>query len=414
MNVALKQTNGEEAVLGVLEKAGPQSVSAINLIKSQGLPTRRVETWHYTDLRNLLKDYPDTIAVDEARAKSVFEANRYSIASVELPIINGEYHQQLAGQIPQKVLVSQKSYSGETSEFSSDDTIGWLNSGLAKDGLAIVVNDKATIEERICLTHISQGESSSASRHNVKIGKSANAILLERHLSADDSFSASNTICDLEVGDGADVTWIVDQQMSEKATRFGQLNVNLGADTKLTILVLNSGGKLVRQEINVEVRGENSNLYIRGVNLIGEGSHIDVTTKLDHLVANTNSEEIFRNVVVEDGHGVFQGQINVAQIAQLTDARMACNSLLLSDRSEFSAKPELEIFADNVQCAHGATVTDIDDNHLFYLMTRGIPEKIARDMLVKAFVEEVFEGLEVELIGENLNARIDNWLDENG
>jgi len=331
-----------------------------------------------------------------------------------LPIINGDYRQQLAGQLPQKVLISQNSSGGETSEFSNDDTIGWLNSGLAKDGLAIVVNEKAAIEERICLSHISEGESSSASRHNVKIGKSANAIFLERHLSADDSFSASNTVCDLEVGEGADVTWVIDQQMSEKAIRFGQLNVKLGADTKLTILLLNSGGKLVRQEINVKVKGENSNLNIRGVNLIGKGSHIDVTTKLDHLVANTNSEEIFRNVVVEDGHGVFQGQINVAQIAQLTDARMACNSLLLSDRSEFSAKPELEIFADNVQCAHGATVTDIDDNHLFYLMTRGIPEKIARDMLVKAFVEEVFEGLEVELIGENLNARIDNWLDENG
>ncbi len=93
---------------------------------------------------------------------------------------------------------------------------------------------------------------------------------------------------------------------------------------------------------------------------------------------------------------------------------MACNSLLLSDYSEFSTKPELEIFADDVQCAHGATVTDIDENHLFYLMTRGIPEKQSRTLLVKAFVEEVFEGLDVEQVGENLNSRIDDWLNKNG
>ena len=129
---------------------------------------------------------------------------------------------------------------------------------------------------------------------------------------------------------------------------------------------------------------------------------------------DTTSNEIFRNVIVGDGHGVFQGQINVAQIAQHTDARMACNSLLLSDQSEFSAKPELEIFADDVQCAHGATITDIDEDHLFYLMTRGIPQKQAREMLIKAFVEEVFEGLDVDQIGENLNSRIDLWLDNHG
>ena len=124
--------------------------------------------------------------------------------------------------------------------------------------------------------------------------------------------------------------------------------------------------------------------------------------------------ETFRNVVFDRGRGVFQGDIRVAQIAQKTDARMACNTLLLSDEAEFSAKPELEIFADDVQCAHGATVADIDPNHLFYLRARGIPEKEARAMLVLAFVEESFDEVEDETLRGGLNGVIEQWLEAHG
>jgi Fe-S cluster assembly protein SufD len=112
------------------------------------------------------------------------------------------------------------------------------------------------------------------------------------------------------------------------------------------------------------------------------------------------------------GRGVFQGQINVRQAAQLTDARMACNTLLLSDDCDFSAKPELEIFADDVQCAHGATVTDLEESYMFYLMARGISETNARRMLIKAFVAEIVEEIEDEDLVEALEARIDTWMEK--
>jgi Fe-S cluster assembly protein SufD len=414
MNTPLKHTSGEEAVLSLLHDAGPQAARALEVIKTRGLPTRRVEAWHYTDLRNLLKHYPGVAKRDEENAKAALKACQNPFPSVELPIIDGNYHGELATTLPQKVLLASQSQYVDGNDIALDDTIGMINSGLASDGLTIIINENARIDDSLCLSHITTGEGSSASRHTVKVGVDASAIFHERHLSTTQSAAVTNTVCDLELGEGASVTWVIDQQMSNTATRFGQLNVKLGKDTKLTILSLNSGCRLLRQEINVEVLGEGSDLNIRGVNLVGADAHIDVTTKLDHLVADTVSTEMFRNVVVGNGRGVFQGQINVAQNAQRTDARMACNSLLLSDNSEFSAKPELEIFADDVQCAHGATVTDIDENHLFYLMTRGISESKSRDMLIKAFVGEVFEGLEVEQIGDVLNVRIDKWLDNNG
>ena len=267
----LKHTNGEQAVIGLLEKAVPQSEHALKAIRQHGFPTRRTEAWHYTDLRNLLKHYPDRAISDDGTAKSAFAACKNRLSCVELPIINGHYHPELAATLPQKILVANQSQKIKADNIAADDTIGLLNSALASDGLTIVVNENALIEDRLCLSHISSGECSSASRHNVKIGAGACAIFIERHFSASDHAALTNNICDLELGEGAVVTWVIDQQMSQKATLLGQLNVTLGRNADLTILSLNSGAKLVRQEIKVKVKGEGSDLKIRGVNLVGEG-----------------------------------------------------------------------------------------------------------------------------------------------
>jgi len=133
---------------------------------------------------------------------------------------------------------------------------------------------------------------------------------------------------------------------------------------------------------------------------------------LGHNVPHTSSTEIIRNVLFDKASGVFQGMIKVAPDAQKTDAKMACNTLLMSDDADFSVKPELEIFADDVICGHGATVSDIDRNHLFYLMARGVPENRARAMLVNAFVAEIVEELEEEKLVEALEGVISDWLEK--
>jgi Fe-S cluster assembly protein SufD len=168
----------------------------------------------------------------------------------------------------------------------------------------------------------------------------------------------------------------------------------------------------VRQDLYIDVDGEHSELTLRGINLLGGDTHTDVTLVLGHNVENTNSTEIMRNVVFDKAKGVFQGQIRVAPGAQKTDAKMSCNTLLLSDEADFSAKPELEIFADDVVCGHGATVADIDATHLFYLESRGIPEKQARALLVQAFVQETVEELEDEVLIDALEAVIQEWLEK--
>ena len=153
---------------------------------------------------------------------------------------------------------------------------------------------------------------------------------------------------------------------------------------------------------------------MRCVNLLAGDCHNDVTMVLDHIAPATDSVEIVRNVVMDRAQGVFQGQIRVAREAQKTDARMACNSLLLSDDAGYSAKPELEIFADDVACGHGATVAEIDHDHLFYLMSRGVPEREANGLLIKAFVAEIIEELDDEALIEMLEHKLESWFAAHG
>jgi len=414
-------TAAEESLLSSLaDSPRSEAAAALAHIEEFGLPTRRVEAWHYTDLRTLMRDFPKAPrAIDSEFSSEGLDEMAALIDGYTIGFSNMAHVTGFLNKLPDGVTgaVGPEGANVPNQVPVSDDTVGMLNAAMAETGAVLSVASGVEVDTPITLAHTCAGETASALRHSVSLGEAASAMFIEHHHSSTIR-NHQNVVCNLSLAKGAKVTWVIMQELGVETTRLGQLNVQLAEDAKVTVLVLNAGGRLVRQEVHVAVEGENANVEIRGVNLIGEGSHIDVTTTLAHNVANTTAEELFRNVVPSGGKGVFQGQIRVAQPAQKTDAQMACNTLLLSDESDFSAKPELEIFADDVICAHGATVTDIDDNHLFYLRARGISEKVARTLLVKGFVEEVFDDLNDvpfgDALGEALNARIEEWLDLNG
>ncbi|MEM1366005.1 MAG: Fe-S cluster assembly protein SufD [Pseudomonadota bacterium] len=365
--------------------------AAIGGLKLYGLPTRRVESWHYTDLRaKLLElDFPEAsndappvqplVQIDQAASATGFNASKFSPDRVEL------------------------SFQG------SDDTIGQLNAAFADDGLNCTIDAGASFDVPLEFATIVNGGQKHR-RHTIAVEEGANVTFVERQVGAG---GLGTCVTHLEVGPKADVTYVVVQQTSVASTHLAQINATISEDAKLTVFVLNAGGSLVRQEVRVRVEGENADFQLRGVNLIGEGQHIDVTMDLKHLVPNTTSEEIIRNIVAGKGHGVFQGRIAVDRIAQKTDAKMACNTLLLTDDGDFSTKPELEIFADDVACGHGATFTDLEPSHMFYLMSRGIPEREAQALLVKGFVDEIVDDLDDERLSDALVDIIDGWLDKN-
>jgi Fe-S cluster assembly protein SufD len=383
--------------------------SAIEAVKA-GLPTRRIESWHYTDFRRMLTAVP---AYDQT-AKAAAVDPVLADATV-LAVLNGT-----AGRTPEIEGVAISRLEDKLSDGSfapamelrgSDDAIGAINAAFVADGYFVDIAPGAELAAALELQNVQAGGQTHV-RLPVRVGAGAKATIVERQTGTGTAFVTS--VGHLLIGEGAEVIYIIVQDQPGDTTYLGQFNADIGANAKLTLFVMNAGGKLVRQEIRVKASGEGAVFTLRGVNLLAGDSHTDVTMVLDHTVPHTSSTEVVRNVVTDKARGVFQGRINVHQYAQKTDAKMACNTLLLSDDGEFSTKPELEIFADDVVCGHGATVTEIDRNHLFYLMARAIDEKTARGLLVKAFLAEVIEEMEEEPIVEALEARLDAWFATHG
>ena len=386
--------------------------NAVEMLKA-GLPTRRVEAWHYTDLRRLL-----TCGAG-ARHRQQRQAGRGADRRLDRAAGAERRRRRGATYSTDGVTVQRLEEKLQDGSFApalelrgADDAVGAINTAFVADGFFVDIAAGVVLDEPIELQNIQDGGQTHV-RFPVRVGNGAKATIVERQTGSGAALVSS--ISHLLLGDDAEIVWVIVQDHAGGRRRISASSTPSSARTrKLTLFVMNAGGRLVRQEIRVTATGEGSVFTLRGVNLLSGETHSDVTMKLDHTAPHTSSTEVIRNIVTDRAHGVFQGRINVHQKAQKTDAKMACNTLLLSDDGEFSTKPELEIFADDVQCGHGATVTEIDSNHLFYLMARGIDEKTARGLLVKAFLAEVIEEMDDEPIVEALEKLLDNWFATHG
>lgn len=373
-----------------------------------GLPSRRIESWHYTDLRTLLRNVPAPLP-----AGSAAELEPILPGTLVLPLLQGDY---VKPQEADGIVASEyrdELMAGRATDTlavrSKDDLIGLINSAFVTNGYKITLAEGAEITAPVELQAVQNGGQVHG-RFDVTVGKGAKATFIERHAAAGADAGLTSSASLVDLGEDAEITWVVLQERGGEDTHLGQFRARLAKGARLKLFVINAGGQLVRQEVDISVAGEEAHFDLRGINLLAGHSHTDLTLTLGHSVPHTTSEEIVRNVVLDRARGAFQGQIRVARPAQKTDAQMSCNTLLLSEDAEFDAKPELEIFADDVVCAHGATVDDLDADHLFYLQARGVSEKTARALLVNGFVDELLDELEDEALSDALKARVEDWL----
>ena len=216
------------------------------------------------------------------------------------------------------------------------------------------------------------------------------------------------------VGDEAQVDHFKITREGNAAVHVATLLANIGARAKYNELDLMAGGAVVRNQLFVLLAGEATEANLRGLSLLADRQHADTTLAVDHAAAGSRSRETFKSVVDDEARAVFQGKIAVRPQAQQTDAKMMTRALLLSDLAEADGKPELEIFADDVQCGHGATTGTLDDQLKFYLMARGIPEKQAEALLIQAFAGELIETIEHEDIRDALMDATLGWLGQRG
>lgn len=381
--------------------------AAMAVFRQNGLPSRRMESWHYTDLR---KQLTHVAPYDDGKA-GVSLAAPLVPGSIVLGVVNGK-----AVSAAQPVDASFRPLGGLLASgradllqnFSAADIGVQINTAFVSDGWKMDIPENASFDSIIELQNIRNGAWSHV-RFPVTVGRNAKMMVIQRQIgNGEGSFLSS--VSNLDITDGAQVSWIIIREQGISSTEIHRLAARLGRNAGLRLYIINAGSHLLRQDIHVDLDGSGADFQLRGINLLSGKTHADTTMTVRHLVEATTSMEIIRNVVTDAARGVFQGMIRVAQAAQKTDARMACNSLILSDKAEFYSKPGLEIFADDVACGHGATVTEIDHDHLFYLMARGIPEAQARTMLAKAFVGELITEIDREEVEHVLQAVLDRWM----
>lgn len=298
---------------------------------------------------------------------------------------------------------------------AENDVAYALNTALMTDGAVIEVAPGTTIARPIHLVFVFAGEPAAVfARSLVTVGEGAGLTLLESHEGPDGVDYQVNTALDLVVGDAAKVDRVLIGTQGRSALHVSTLTGALGRAVAFRDFGFTTGGAVVRNQLFVRCGGADALLDLSGAAMLTARQHVDTTMVVDHALGGCRSREIVKSVLDGQSRNVFQGKIIVRPDAQKTDARMLSNALMLSADVEADNKPELEIFADDVQCGHGATAGSIDENLKFYLMARGIPASQAEALLIQSFVGEAIDTVTHEGVRDALSAAVLRWLRARG
>jgi Fe-S cluster assembly protein SufD len=376
-----------------------------------GLPTRRVEAWHYTDLRASLTDaapmLPPPTRADIEAARSWLAKHEDFAAGPRIVLLSGRFIAELSDRLPTGVSVAE----GPVAADAVDDPLIALNEALSPSGPKILIARAAKIAQPITLLHLAGGASpySIYSRTAIALDDEAQASFVEMFDGAHPGVQR-NAATVLTLAEGAKAKHVV--VVGDEAELHVETQIcDLAKSAELTAFGLVCGGELTRRQIFVRVTGDQAKVSLGGLTLIDGARRADTTLQVTHAAPSGTSREFYRTIVDDDAVGVFQGKVIVEQAAQKTDGAMKSQAILLSPRAQMNEKPELEIFADDVVCGHGATVASLDPEQVFYLESRGVSNGDAKAMLLEAFGGESIDRIEDELLVDRLRARLAAWLE---
>jgi len=404
--------------------------AAFEKFRRTGLPHRRIEEWKYTDLRALMKRAapPARRPTETAAARALRESPDPlgTLPRYRLVLVDGHYFDALSDRAGleaagAEVVASRLALDADgaeatallaTPELAADDIALALNVMFVGDGVGVSLHDGIALDKPLEILHLSAGAEPAAStvRDSVRIGANASAQVIEAYRGASGVAHQLNAVTRVVAGRNSTVAWARVQTEGEATQHVGSTILALADASRFDHLTVTAGASVSRSQMFITTGGANTRLGIYGVGMIGGRQHADTTLLIDHALGGAYTRVLMKNAVDGEAHGVFQGKIIVEPDAQKTDAKMMAKALLLSETSEFDSKPELEIFADDVQCGHGATSGRIDETQLFYLMARGVPRAEAERLLIEAFLDEAVDGLGDERIGAALKGVVTAWL----
>ena len=376
-----------------------------------GWPSSKIEDWKFTSLSKMLKK-PVEAGLNTKGDVSQITPNVQGAYRVVFR--NGVFDSELSGGKNTSVVIGNllddaSAIACIKQAALPDHPVFNLTLGAMQS--AVVIDISETHSENIALLDLSfVGGVINQSSHPlvmIRVAQNAKLKILETHASKN---GVSAPIVFLNLENGAVCDHLRCQVADLDKTQLGLSLVNQNSHSDYRSFSLSSGGDISRTEMHLNLNGENANCHLSAIYLGCKTQHMDITTRLYHNVANCKSEQVIRGVLDDRATGVFQGKIRVAQNAQKTDGQQMTRALLLSRETEANTKPELEIFADDVVCSHGATIGEIDDHQLFYLVSRGIPVMQARAMLIEAFLIDTLSQIRLPLLKEQAEYYIQDWI----
>jgi len=395
---------------------------ALARFRRQELPSTRVERWKYTNLHPVAaREFAPAVpapANDKGRHVAPAVAN----ALARVVFVNGVLQESETAGLPKGVrLLSMPQAVADDAEWlhrslaaaKIDDPLAALNLAFMSNGVVLRVDDGVKLTAPIEIVHVADTSGEARAfhhRHVVALGKGSACTIVERFTGASTDPYWTHHHSDIAVGEEARCRYFKVQDEGTQAIHLAAVTAAVQKTGSFESFALTTGGGLSRHEITVSLNEPGATCRLDGCYLGSGRQHIDNTTDIQHAAPETTSSETYKGVLDEQAHGVFQGRITVQPHAQKVDGRQLNKTILLSDRAEMDTKPELEIYADDVKCSHGATVGELDENAVFYLRARGIGHAEARQMLVEGFIEDLIGAVDDPAVRDAFLTHARCWL----
>jgi Fe-S cluster assembly protein SufD len=392
------------ALLQTLRKQGMARFRAL------GFPTTKNEDWHFTSVAPIAeRTFRPAAAAGVIEKADIDRFNFGESGWHTLVFVNGAFSKDLSSNAPigNKVRVTSLASAIKAGTAGIDGHMGKiatfeqhaftaLNTAFMNDGAFIEIGVDAVVEQPIHLLFFSDGEGVSHPRNLIVTARHSRATVIESYVSLGNGAYFTNAVTEISLGEGSHLDHYKLQRESESAFHVGTVQVRQARDSQLHSFSLAVGGSLARTNIYTSLDGDAATCTLNGLYLTDGAQHVDNQTSIEHIAPNCPSHELYKGVLDGRSHGVFNGKVYVHPEAQKTDGKQSNNNLLLSPTARVATKPQLEIFADDVKCTHGATVGRLDELAMFYLNSRGIGPETARILLTYAFAADVLETIELE------------------
>ncbi len=399
---------------------------AIKQFESIGFPTKKLENWKYTSLKNLLNN-DFSVLTELSNVLEFKDIKKYlidDIDSYKIIFVDGKYCSHLSETTHEGMDICILSAALTKSKYdlivenyfnkiANDDGITSLNTAFATEGAFVHIPKNKLVEKPIQIIHFSTGNESSLMfqpRNMIIVEENSQVQIIERHQSLSKNKVFTNSVTEIYGEKKSIIDYYKIQNDNLQSSLIDNTYVNQERNSTFSMHTFSFGNELVRNNLNISQNDEFIETTIKGVTIIGEKQHIDHNTLINHNKPNCNSHQDYKGIYDNKSTGVFNGRVLVKKQAQKTNAFQSNNNVLLSDKATINAKPQLEIYADDVKCSHGCTVGQLDKNALFYLKSRGIPHKEATALLMYGFANNILESVKIPEIKTRINLLIANKL----